>query len=137
MAGCEDQTQQIVAHVSVGRVVEIRHRQLLLDLQLTPQLFLLALQALPAPQAVNRPVLRDGHEPGAGVVWHAGLGPPLQRGDERVLRQLLGQSDIAHHPRQSRDEAGGLDPPDRLNGALSIETHRLPSRAGRLVEARS
>ena len=41
--------------------------------------------------------------------------PALQRGDQRVLRQVLGEADVAHHPRQAGDQAGRLDPPDRLD----------------------
>src|SRR5207248_355720 len=49
----------------------------------------------------------------------ARLRPLLQRRDQRVLRELLGEPDVAHHPGQTGDHPGGLDPPygfDRLGG---------------------
>ena len=59
--------------------------------------------------------------------------PLLQRGDERVLRELLGEPDVAHHPRQAGDQARGLDPPDRLDGALRwrLAAQALSRRLGR------
>ena len=53
---------------------------------------------------VDRAVLRGGHEPGARVVRDARLRPLLERGDERVLRELLGEADVAHDPREAGDE---------------------------------
>ena len=44
----------------------------------------------------------------------------FQRGDQRVLRQLLGEPDVSHHARQPRDQAGGLDPPDGVDGGVDV-----------------
>jgi hypothetical protein len=46
--------------------------------------------------------------------------PLLERGDQRILREFLGKTNIAHDPRETGDEPGGLDPPDRIDGAMSI-----------------
>src|SRR5438067_441147 len=89
MTGGEDQAQQIVADVIVQRGVEIRHGQLLLDLELTTELLVLALEHLAATQPVDRAMLRGGHEPGARVVRDARLRPLLECGDECVLREPL------------------------------------------------
>ena len=53
---------------------------------------------------VDRAMLRGGHEPGARIVRDARLRPLLERGDERVLRELLGEADVAHDPREPGDE---------------------------------
>ena len=67
---------------------------------------------------VDRPVLGGGHQPGTRVARHARLGPLLERGDERILREILGQADVAHDPRQPGDEPRRFDPPDRVDGAV-------------------
>ena len=41
-------------------------------------------------------------------------------GDERVLRELFGEADIADDPREPGDDSGGLDPPDCVDGAMCI-----------------
>ena len=61
---------------------------------------MLALEQRSPAQQVDRAMLRGGHQPGARVVRDARLRPLLERGDERVLRQVLGQADVAHHPRE-------------------------------------
>jgi len=40
--------------------------------------------------------LARDHEPCAGVLRHAGFGPLLECGNQRILRQLFGDADIAH-----------------------------------------
>ena len=101
VAGGEDQAQQVVADLvlarGVERVDEVGHHQRLLRLQVLPDLLELLAQALVAAQPVERAVLRGGHQPRPGLVGHAVARPVLQRGDQRVLRQLLGQADVAHH----------------------------------------
>ena len=79
--------------------------QLLLRLELAAELLVLALEQLAAAQPVDGAVLRGGHQPGARVVRDARLRPLLERGDERVLRQLLGEADVAHDPRERRRSA--------------------------------
>src|SRR5690242_12773487 len=65
-------------------------------------------------------MLRGCHEPGARVVRDPGLRPALERGDEGVLRQVLRETDVAHDPRETGDQAGRLDPPDRVDRAMGI-----------------
>lgn len=70
MAGGEDETQEIVVDVVVGRF-EIRCRYLPLDLELAAQLLMLAvLQRFPA-QEVDCLVLCRAHEPGARSIRDA------------------------------------------------------------------
>src|SRR6266852_976051 len=82
-------------------------------------------------------MLRGGHEPGTRVVRDARLRPPFERGDERLLREVLGQSDVAHDSRESGDEPRRLDPPDRVDRAMGVgsrhgcRSHHLQFRGAR------
>ena len=106
MAGREHETQKVVADVIVERRVEIRNGHLLPGLELAPELLVLALDELvPAPE-IDRTMLRGGHEPCARVVRDARLRPLLERGNERILRELLGPTDVADDPRETGDEPG-------------------------------
>jgi hypothetical protein len=51
-------------------------------------------------------MLGGGHEPGARVVRDARLRPLLKRGDESILRQVLGKADVTHDAREPSDEPG-------------------------------
>ena len=118
MAGDEHQAQEIIADVVVDRLVEVRRGDFSLDLHLATDLLVLALEPLVAAQEVDGTMLRGGHEPGARIVRNARPRPPLEGGHQGLLRDLLGEADVAHHPRQPGDEPGRLDPPDCVDGAL-------------------
>src|SRR5213083_2609193 len=77
MAGREDEAQAIVADVIVEGGREIRLGMLLPGQQLGTELLMLAVQQLAAAKLVDGAPLRGGHEPGAGVVGNARLGPAL------------------------------------------------------------
>src|SRR5581483_1330415 len=47
-------------------------------------------------------------------------GPGFERGEKRVLRQLLGQADVAREAREAGDDPGRLDAPDRVDGAMGV-----------------
>ncbi len=120
MTGGEDEAQQVVAHVIVERGVEIRHGHLLLRFELAAELLVLALEPLVSAEEIDGAMFRRGHEPGARVVRDARLRPLLERGDKSILRQLFGKADIAHDPRETGDEPGRFDPPDRVDGAMYV-----------------
>ena len=120
MAGGEHEAEEVVADVVVDGGVEIGHGHLLLGLELVAELLVLAIEQRSPAQQVDGAMLRGGHQPGAGVVRDARLRPPLQRGDERVLGQVLGHTDVAHHPRETRDQPGGFDPPDRVDRPMGV-----------------
>src|SRR5207244_13010725 len=69
-------------------------------------------------------MLRGGHEPGARIVRDARLGPPLERREQRLLREILREPDIPHHPCEARDEPGGFDPPDCIDGRMDVGHYR-------------
>src|SRR6266853_471311 len=122
MAGREHEAQEIVADVVVHTVdqggFEIRRGYLLFELHLADELLVLALEELVPAEVIQRAVLRGGHEPGARAVRDARLRPSLEGGDEGVLREFLGETDVAHHPREAGDDLRGLDPPDRVDRAV-------------------
>src|SRR5947208_9114185 len=120
MAGREDEAQAIVADVIVEGGREIRLGMLLPGQELGTELLMLAVQQLAAAKLVDGAPLRGGHQPGARVVGNARLGPPLERGDQRVLRQVLRQADVARHAREPGDEPGRLDAPYRVDGAVRV-----------------
>src|SRR5258708_29983683 len=118
MTGDEHEAQEIVANIIVERGVEIGHGHLLLGLELATELLVLALEELVAAPEVDRAMLRGGHEPGAGIVRDAGCGPLFEGGDESVLREFLGDADVADDAREAGDDAGGLNAPDGVDGAM-------------------
>ena len=105
MAGGEDQPQQVIADVIVERGVEIGGRGVLRDLQLVAELLMLALEERAPAQEVDGAMLRRRHEPRAWIARNPRLGPLLERGNERVVREVLRDPDVADDTRQPGDEA--------------------------------
>src|SRR3954468_10430535 len=83
-------------------------------------LLVLLLDPLAAAMHVDGAVLGGGHEPGAGVIRHSGLWPPLEGGDECVLRQILGRTNVARDASQAGNESRRLDSPDGIDDAVDI-----------------
>src|SRR5437899_3003892 len=105
MTGYEHEAQQVIAHIVVERSFEIRHSHLL-SLKLTTDLLVLALEPRASAEVIHSTMLGGGHEPGAWVVRDARFRPLLERGDESILCEVLGNADIAHDPREAGDEPG-------------------------------
>ena len=82
--------------------------------------FMLALAQLVAAEKIDGAVLGRGHQPGTGPVRNSGLGPLLERRDQRVLRQLLGEAHVAQHAREPRDQLRLLDAEHRFDGAMCL-----------------
>src|SRR5580704_7574766 len=120
MTGDEYQPQKVVADIVVARGFEIRHGHFLLGLKLTAELRVLALEKLVSAILIDGTMLGGGHEPGTGVVRNARLRPPLEGGDESVLRELFGQTDIADDSSEAGDEPGRVDPPDCVDDPMGI-----------------
>ncbi len=116
MAGHEDQAEYVVLD-------EVRIRGgvgVLAHLEVVPELGDLLGEPLVAAEQVDRAALRHRHQPRARVVRYAGLRPLLQCRDERVLRELLREADVAGHAGQARDEPGRLHPPDGVHRPVDL-----------------
>ena len=121
MAGREHEPQEVVADVVVEGRVEIRRGPVPARPRARrPSSSCLRSSSLFRRRMIDRTMLRGGHEPGARIVRDARLRPLLERGDERVLREVLGQADVAHDPRKAGDEPRRLDPPDRVDRAMGV-----------------
>ena len=89
---------------------------------------MLSLRGLAASQDIERAIFRRGHEPCPRIVRDARLRPPLERRDERVLCELFGQTDVAHHAREAGDEPG-LDAPHGVDRAMGVPGHHAPDHS--------
>ena len=139
VASGKDQPQHVVADVVVQSSVEIR-RGVLLGFQLVHQGRMLAFEHLVAPEVIDGPALGGGQQPGAGFLRHARVRPPLECGDQRLLRQLFGKRYVARHPCQHGDEPGLFDSPNGEDGAMRVgDRHgrRLSHPPGRRKVRRS
>jgi hypothetical protein len=94
--------------------------ELLFHLKLVPEQGMLVREHAGAAQLIERTILGGGHEPGAGVVGDPGAWPCFEGTQECLLRQLLGQPDIAHPPCERCDQVRRLDAPDCIDGAMDI-----------------
>ena len=110
--------KQVVADIVVERRIGIGRKAFPVDLQLAADLLMLALQHLVAAQMIEGAPLGGGHQPGARVVGNALARPLLQRRNQRLLREFLGQPDIAHDAGQPGDQLGLLDAPDGVDRAV-------------------
>ena len=106
MAGDEHQPEEIVADVVIDRHVTLGHGEILLDLEIAPDHVVLLRQERLPTHEVDRPPPADGHEPGARVVRDTLRGPLLERRDERVLGEILGEAHVADDASQPGDEPG-------------------------------
>ena len=70
----------------------------------------------------NKMLDRKHGELGQGLEerQHAFARPLLERGDERVLRELFGDADVPHHPRQAGDDPRRFDAPDGVDGTVGV-----------------
>ena len=133
----EDQAQEIVAHVVLGRGLDVLRRRLLPRFELVAERLVLALGHPAPPDHVDRLLLRDRHEPGAGLVRDARDRPVLERGDERVVRELFGEAHVADHARKARDQLRRLDPIDRVDRAVRVGDRHGPHQSSGAVHRAS
>ena len=136
MAGGEDEPQEVVVERIVGRGRKVVvHRRA--ELRVAAELLDLALMDLRAAKPVDPPMLGRGHEPRARVVRDARLRPLLQRGNQRLLSEVLCEPDVAHQAGDARDQPRRLDPPDGLDGPRDVGTRHGRAHAPPSVCARS
>ena len=118
MAGHEDQPEDVVGHL-VDLRREVGTVELLEGLQLAPD------QLRACARASRDAVVRRSPRRLAVAISQApGLSgmpcprPLLERGHQRVLRQVLGHCHVADDPGQPGDQPGRLDPPDGVDRAM-------------------
>lgn len=80
----------------------------------------LELESFPPAKQIDGAMFRGPHEPRARLIRNPRLGPLFERGNQRVLRELLREADVVHDPREAGDQPGGLDPPDRVDGTVRV-----------------
>src|SRR6185369_14898370 len=98
--GDKHEAQEIVADLVIKRGVEIGQRRFLLDFESVAEFPMLALEQLVAAEEIDRPMFCSRHEPGTRLVGDTRPRPLVKRGDERILREFLGEIDIPYDPRQ-------------------------------------
>src|SRR5947207_7731944 len=101
MARHEHEAEKIVLEVLVDRVVRIR--ALLFPLYCTTELLVLLAERLAPPDQIGRAMFCRRHEPGARSLRDARDRPLLERGNKRVLCELLSGPDVADEASQSGD----------------------------------
>jgi hypothetical protein len=87
-----------------------------LGFQLAGQRRVLGVEVVLAAPVVDGLAFGDGRQPCGRVARDAAFGPLRQRADERFLRQILGQPDVADGTGQRRDDLGRLHTPDGIDG---------------------
>ena len=121
VARSEDESEHVVVDVVEGGVEVGLGRVGRPQLLRVPHLLQLAREVDVAADAVDGAASRRRGEPGPGLVGHPVARPLFERLHEGVLREVLGESDVADDARDDRGDLGGLHAPDRLDGAA----HRL------------
>lgn len=104
MAAGEEQPQLVVAHHRIGGVLADGQHHLIEQARIG----LLGRAPGLAPQHVERPVARNGGEPGGRVVRRAVTGPPLQCFHHRVLHGVFSEGDVAGEPHEGGQHAATL-----------------------------
>ncbi len=120
MARGEHEAEQVVIDVVGDGAVEVGVDRLRVDGQVATDVAVPVAQALVPAVLVDGPSLGHGHQPAPGIARNPRHRPLLQRGDDCVLGQLLGQAHIARVVGQPGDEPGRLDADHRLGGGVRL-----------------
>src|SRR5262249_3690148 len=103
MTADKDQAQQVIADRIINRRFELASDLVQPSVDLPPKLLVLALEHLVPAKQIYGTVLGGGHQPGARLIRNTGLRPLLERGDQNVLPEVLGNSNVPHYSGQTRD----------------------------------
>lgn len=123
MAGDEDQPEKIVPDMVVRTLFDLAHGLLLFLFDVPADLAMLPIQHCVAAKEVDGAMLRGSHQPGPRIVGDPGLRPPLERGDEGVLREVLGDADVPHDARQRGNELRGFNTPYGVDRSVDVGSH--------------
>ncbi len=114
-------SQEVIAYILIRiRIRVFWNADGIFQFKITSHFFGLAFEADVAANLVDGMMFGGRHEPGAGVIGDARLGPLLEGGNKGALRKIFGETHIADKAREGRDQSGGFDPPDCVNRAMDI-----------------
>src|ERR1700684_778756 len=114
MTGYEHQPQKVVSELIVQGTDQVRDNQFPRR-KLAAKLIEFAFQPRASAKAVDGTMLCGGHQPGPWIFRDARLRPLLKRCYQRILGEVFGYAEVAHHTHQAGDEPGRFDPPDGIN----------------------
>ena len=101
----EDEAQEIIPDVVVQRRIDVHGSGFDPLLSVGIEYLMRAIEPRRAAQGIDGAVFRCRHEPRPGIVGNADFRPSLERGDEGILCQILGDPDVAHHSGKPGDES--------------------------------
>jgi hypothetical protein len=135
------QPQQIVADIVVKSCIEIRHDHLS-GCELATEFIVFAFKQRVPAEMIDRAMLGGSHKPGPRIIRDARFRPLFERSDKGILREVLGNTDIAHNPREAGDQSRGFDPTNRVNRtvdrtidrSMGIGSHCYRSNHGSIRE---
>ena len=102
MTGNKHEAEQVVADIIIERCIEIGHGHLS-GCELAAEFLVLALEPRVSAEVIDGTMFSRGHQPGPRVVRDARNWPLLEGSDESILREILGDTDIAHNAREAGD----------------------------------
>src|SRR5258705_10772952 len=105
MTGHEDEAEQVVPELLVDG---IQVQAFVGAVQLAADLFGLSLEGLPAPDDIDRAVLRGPHEPGTRPLPHTTGGPTPESSDASLLHGRPCRPDGPRQPSRTGHERGPL-----------------------------
>src|ERR1700722_16701879 len=117
MTSSKHQPEKVVANVIVESRFEVRHGHLFL-FQFASEFCVFTFQPGVAAEVINGSMFSSSHEPSARIIRNARLRPLLKRRHQSILREILGNANIAHNAHQASDQPRRLDSPDRVNRAM-------------------
>jgi hypothetical protein len=121
MARGENEPLKVVSDLAIKRRCGSLRRLGGIELQLvSAELRVAALDHSATAQLVDRATFGRRHQPRAGIVGHAGVRPALKRRHQRVLREILGEADVAHDACETGDQTRRFQPPNRFDSVLCV-----------------
>jgi hypothetical protein len=121
----EHQPQHVVADIFFDRGFERGLRGGVVKLPVARDFGVFAIEPLAAAKRVDRTVLGRCHQPSTAVARDARCRPLFERGDQRILCEIFGQTDVAHDAREARDEFCRFDPPNGFDRGTGVARQRL------------